>query len=243
MRKKQIFNNAEVTAMMSKYVRNPKKYPNLRDKIMKRAMRLVDAAISKKGAFAIIPSMGTRAHREDLRQDCALKILQGLEKFDPDRGSAFAFLWTVSCNTCTSMNQRMSRTDTVSLSTDEEAQREAETNGQTVFDTPETRHILNRLARDIQIAFRSNGFRIPNKRSHRQVLEEIRVAIQSGEFFYKRTAVMRKLRRHGLKPEDVHYYISYTLVRVREKLLAAKEESSALIPRQISKDVSTESAE
>ena len=242
-KKREIFNNKEVTEMMSRYARNPKSHPHLRDKILKRAMRLVDAAISKKGAFAIIPGMGTRAHREDLRQDCALKILQGLEKFDPDRGSAFAFLWTIACNTCTTQNQRLSRTDTVSLSTDEDAQRQAEQSGPSVYEAPENRHILNRLGRDIQRAFETNGFKIPQKKTHQRVCADIRNSIQSGELFYNRMAVMAKLRSYGLRRDDVQYYIDYTLVRVRQNLLQAREDASALTVREVGKDLSEISSE
>lgn len=228
--------------MMARYVSSPRRNFKLRDEILARAMPLVDAAISKKGPFAIIASMGTRAHREDLRQDCAVKILLGLEKFDSERGSAFAFLWTIACNTCTTQNQRLSRTDTVSLSTDEDAQREAESNGHSLYDAPENRHILNRLGIAIQQAFNTNGFQVPRRKSHRKVLAVLRESIQSGEFFYDRSAIQAKLRRYGLRREHVQYYTDYTLVTVRRKLLEAREDARAIVARQVSKDISSDDA-
>jgi len=226
MKKHQIFNNKKVTHLLGLYAKDVSQV-GLRDRIVRNSLPLIDAALSKKHIYA---------NRDDIRQECILKMLYGLEKYEPGRGSAFAFLWTLICNTCITQGQRMSSKN-LSLSTDETAQREAEVNSNKVFETPENRHILNALADSIQHAFRENGFLVPKHRYHRRVCVKIRESIQNGELFYNRVEVMKSLGRLGLDKKEVQFYLDYTLIMVREKLLEARENASALIVKPIGKNV------
>lgn len=232
MKRRRIFNNAIVTEMMREFSRRPKNL-KLRNKILKKVYPLVEAAMSKKRIYV---------NRDDVRQECLLKVMQALPKFDADRGSAFAFLWTTICNTCISINQRLCRPG-LSLSSDEDIAQEAEASSTAPYDSPANRLILTQLSDDIQLAFATNGFQVPARRAHRKVLLDIRSSVQSGELFYNRSTVMRRLRKYGLKSDDVRYYLDYTMVVVRRKLLDSKENVRAITPRQIGKDLPTDVAE
>jgi hypothetical protein len=195
-----------------------KKNLRLRDKIVKLTLPLISAAINKKHMFK---------NREDIRQECALKVLQAVGKYDKKRGDGFGFMWTVICNSCLTHNERLSRPN-LSLSTDESIQREAEVSGKEIFQTPENQHILNNVGKALIHTFSTNGFQIPKKRVHRKACELIRDSIASGEMFYDRLKIVRKLKKLGLDKKEIQYYCSYSLVVVREKLLKTREEASAV---------------
>ena len=138
-------------------------------------------------------------------------------------------------------NKRWTSTS-VSLTAGESESADTEISGADVFQTPENQHILNRISSEIENAFNSNGFRIPNGKKHQKAFILIRKAIQTGEFFHDRTDVMKKLRRIGLKNSEVEHYIDYTLIKVRQKLLGARGDLDVLTftspERSISKIVS-----
>lgn len=219
MSKKQIFNNVKVSALMAEYKKHQKNVV-LRDRIIKLTLPLIDAAISRKIPYKRRAMIGS-----DLKQECVVKLIYALPKFDPSRGNAFAFLWTMICNTCITQDQRMFNR-TLSLSEDEDIQREAESNGHSVFETPENRHILNSIADSLDKAFES--IRIPNRRLHRRACRKIREFLVSGELFYNRHDSMRRLKRLGLDRREIQFYIDRTLVLVRQELLTARENSRAL---------------
>jgi len=208
--RKYAFNNAKMTRLLSKYARHPKDM-RLRDKILRLSMPLVDMAISKKQYFT---------NRADLRQDCAVKILQGLDKFSPERGSAFAFLWTVICNTLITKNQQL-QSHGYSMNSDEDTQREAESVS-SVLDTPETKYILRNLALSLSKVVNTNGFSdMPNRK---RVVRYLLSSISSGDLFQDRSVVFDRLKkRYGLSRKDAEFYVNHTLVVVRAKLLAARE--------------------
>src|SRR4029077_13685024 len=89
---------------MERYVRHPKSQ-KLKQQILERTYPLIDAAITRK--FASNRRM--LSLRDDLRQECALKILKGLTKYRAKRGSAFAFIWSTVCNCLKTHGKRMSK--------------------------------------------------------------------------------------------------------------------------------------
>lgn len=229
MKKKQIFNNLKVTRLLKEYVTQKKKDDVLRNRILLLTVPLVDATIARYGMYR---------SKEDIRQECILKVLQAIPKFDARRGDAFGFMWATICNMSKSVNKRLHR-PVSSLSTDEEAQREAEMNGKEVFQTPENQFILNQISAAVIEAFNSNGFRVPERALHRKVCKSIQVAMLSGEFFFNKNETMRKLRDLGLERKDVQFYCQRSLIVVREKLLEAKQNVDALTYNKISKGLSS----
>jgi hypothetical protein len=211
------FNNAKMTILLAQYSRDQKNL-KLRNHIMVRCLPLVDAVIAKKGYFQ---------HQDDLKQEMALKLLKALPKYQPGRSNAFAFVWTVLCNIGISKNQWLSKSD-LSLSTDEEALREAETKPQKIYHNPENQHILNSLSNSLNMAFASNGFRVPRKHLHKRALVVIRKSIASGDLFCKKSEMLRKLRGLGLNNHEIQSYVDYSLVITRKKLLAARDNASAI---------------
>jgi len=214
MKKKRIFDNRKVTELMTHYVKHPRR--KLRDEIMRRTYPLIDAAISRKRMYS---------NRDDLRQECALKVLTALPKFSYKRGSAFAFLWSVVCNTCITQNQRLTFIDQ-SIDSDDDIRREAEGTVPS-FDTPERRYILKLLSSFFDKAF-SNGDDPTAKRKQKKAYDYISASIVSGEFFKNRHRVASRLRRFGFSKKESQYFLDLVLVRVREKLLHAREEASSL---------------
>jgi DNA-directed RNA polymerase specialized sigma24 family protein len=234
MKKRRIFNSEKVGALMSTYRRH-KKDTALRDRIINLTLPLIDAAITRK-----IKSYRNREDlRKDLKQECVVKLLYALPKFDPSRGNAFAFLWTMICNTCTTQGQRLS-SHNLSLSSDEDIQKEAESNGHSVFETPENRHILNSIADSLDNAFES--IRVPNRRLHRKACRKIREFLVSGELFYNKHYVMRRMKRLGLDRKEIQFYIDRTLVLVRQELLEARENSRALTVQEVGPIISKNSS-
>lgn len=230
MKKKQIFNNIKVTRLLKEYVTQKKKDEKLRDRILLLTVPLVDATIARYGMY--------RA-KEDIRQECILKVLQAIPKFDARRGDAFGFMWATICNMSKSVNKRLHR-PVSSLSTDEEAQREAEVNGKEVFQTPENQFILTQIAADVVKALGSNGFAsICEKGLRRKLLQQIQKSMSSGEFFFNKNETMRKLRDLGLDKPLVQFYCQRSLVLVREKLLEARTNVDALTYNKISKGFSS----
>jgi hypothetical protein len=195
------------------------------------ALPLIDAALSKKQSQ--FPSIVK--HRDDIRQECALKVILAIPKYDSKRGDPFGFMWTVISNTCLTHTERLNRKN-YSISSDEAIQREAETNGTNVFQTPDTQHILNTIVKDLNIAMGESSFRVPTRRLHRKACLRIQEAIFSGELFQNRNMVMGKLRDLGLNKKEILYYCQYSLVVVREKLLQAKDNANAIIHRENSQN-------
>jgi len=229
MKRKPIFNDEMVTRLLTRYVKNPRHQVKLRDKILFKTMPLVNAAIARQQMYN---------NKEDLRQECVLKLLQALERYDPRRGAAFAFLWTVICNTCKTQNRRLT-TSGLSLSTDEEAKREAELSGRHLLETPENRHVLSSLKADLEEAVKHNGFRPLRRR--KKALQQILSAVQTGELFYDRSRVIHKLERLGLDHQEIQNCVDHTLVSVRSRLLRARENIHALTIREVGTSVSEES--
>ena len=218
MKQKPIFDNARVTELLRRYISGKKKDQHLRNKIVRKTMPLIDAAISRKRLFK---------NRDELRQDCALRVIQAIPKFNAKRGDAFGFFWSAICNHLITQNEKLEKPQ-LSLSTDEAILREAEKQPSNPFLMPENRHILNTLIQELNNAFNSNGFRIPDKKRHRKACSRLRESILSGDFFQDRTKIMKKMRRLGLTRRTVKYYTDYTLVTVRRKLLEAKENVAGL---------------
>jgi len=229
MSKKKIFDNAKVTKLMEEYAHH-KKDVKLRDRIIRLTMPLISAAISKKRYYR---------NRDDLRQECVVKLLYALPKYDPSRGKAFAFLWTTICNTCNTQDQRLTRND-LSLSSDEDVMKEAETNGHEAFDTPENRHILNTISASITTAFDSFDVLDENRKLHKRACNKIKKFIVNGELFYNRDLVIRKLRKLGLDRKVVQFYVDRSLVLVRQRLLEAKDNVLALSVRKTGTTVSSD---
>jgi hypothetical protein len=211
------FNNRRMTILLAQYSRDIKNL-KLRNKIMLRCLPLVDAVIAKKGYFS---------HQDDLKQEMALKLLKALPKYKPGVSNAFAFVWTVLCNIGISKNQWLSKAD-LSLSTDEDAMREAETKPQQIYHSPENQHLLNSISKSLDLAFSSNGFQVPRKHLHKKALGVIRQSVASGDLFCKKSEVLRRLRGLGLKNHEIQSYIDYSLVLTRKKLLAARDNASEI---------------
>jgi hypothetical protein len=226
VRRRRPFNNAKVTEVLSKYVRNPKNL-KLRDEVMRLTAPLIEAAISKRRLFP---------NRADLRQECALKMLKQLDKFDPQRGSAFAFLWTMICNTLTTQNQRL-QSSAYSIDTDETAKHEAE-HANVTTETPETNHILHSISIAINQALSSNGF--AHVRNGKKIQAYLLGTIADGDFFRNRTQILHRLEELGLKRRDAEHYIDKVLVRIRVQLLAARENAKAISVRAVGKVVPEE---
>jgi hypothetical protein len=211
---------------MSEYSRHPKNM-KLRDRIIRKTMPLIDAAISRK----IKNHKNREDVRKDLRQECVVKLLYALPKFDSSRGNSFAYLWTTICNTCNTQGQRLTRSD-LSMSTDEDVMREAENNGHDVFQTPENRHILNVIGASITKTFDTIDLSDKDRQLHKRACRKIKGFIINGELFYDRDLVVRKLKKIGLGRKEIQFYLDRTLVLVRQKLLSAKENALAISVRE-----------
>lgn len=221
MRRRWGFDNPKMTILLNKYSKNTKNL-KLRNKIIRRSLPLIDAVIAKKRYLFSTPDL-----QGDLRQEMALKLIKALPSYRPERGNAFAFIWTVICNVAISKNEWLKKPN-LSLSTDEDILHEAESQPQNIFQSPENQLILNSISKSLAIAFASNGFVVSRKRLHTKAIRVIRRSIASGELFYKRTQVLRELRDLGLNRRDIQGYIDYTLVVTRKKLLQAKDNAEAI---------------
>jgi len=211
MSKARIFNNREVTEMMVRYSRHPRSV-RLRDQIMDRVYPLIDAAISKKRLFHL---------RDDLKQECAMKVFQSLPKFSHKRGSAFAFLWTAICNVCITQGKKLSRR---SLSIEEdEILREAEAASPSKYLSPEHAHLVTVLSGILNEALLSNGLRVFFVDKDKKAIAYLTVCIANGDFFSDKLKVIKQLRRYGLKKKDSLFLCDYVLVTLRTKLYDKKE--------------------
>jgi DNA-directed RNA polymerase specialized sigma24 family protein len=218
---KKAFNNKEVTALIVKYSKNPEKNEDLRNEILELVLPLVNAALVRRN----VP----KEFREDIRQECALKLLTGLQKFNPERGSAFAFFWTVICNVIATQKQRMTPSSMVSsLSSTTESDSGTDSIGADLFRTPENQYILARLARSTEEAIEQSGMLIPNNRKHRKAFEKLKKAIRSGELFSNKAGVIRSLKKTGLRRSEIQRCVDYALVKIRKYLLNARKELSVL---------------
>jgi hypothetical protein len=200
----------------------------LRDRIIKLSLPLVEAALTKQHMF-------DKRFREDIRQECILKLITGLPKYDPRKGAAFAFVWTVVCNMSKTVNERLHR-PSYSLSSDEDVQKEAEANGKSVFHSPENQQILNSISEALAAAAlaATSQLESPRVRVHRKACSYLRKAIVSGDLFTNQTVVIRRLRAIGLDRKNITYYVNYSMVTLRERLLVARQNSQAITHRNYS---------
>jgi DNA-directed RNA polymerase specialized sigma24 family protein len=224
-KKRYGFNNARITVLLERYSKNVKNL-ELRNKIIRRSLPLIDAVVAKKRYQIKHEDL-----QKDLKQEMALKLIKALPAYKPGRSNAFAFIWTVLCNIAISKNEYLSK-PSLSLSTDEGAMHEAEAQPQNIFQSPENQHILNCIGSSLELAFSSNGFQASRQKLHTKAVKIIRRSIASGELFYKRTQVLRELKALGLNRRDIQSYLDYTLVVTRKKLLLAKENSDAIERQQ-----------
>jgi len=221
-KKKQPFDNLLAGELLKNF-RHDKNNLKLRNRIVRMALPLIDAAISKKQSQ--FPSVSK--NRDDIKQECALKVILAIPKYNAKRGDPFGFMWTVISNTCLTHIERLNRKN-YSISSDEVIRREAEESGTNVFKTPETQHILCTIVKDLNIAMSESSFRVPTRSLHRKACLRIQEAIFSGELFSNRNLVMSRLRELGLNKKEILYYCQYSIVVVRDKLLQARENANAI---------------
>lgn len=217
---KPIFDNPGVTRLMKRYVRSPKD-KELRDRIITLTLPLVEASLSKQRMF-------DKRYREDIRQECILKVIQALPKFNTIRGDAFGFLWATICNMSKTVNEKLHR-PSYSLSSDENVQKEAEQNFKNPFQSPENQIILNSVSDELHnVLFNSISSSVPRIRTHRKAARYIRAAVMSGELFLDKPKVIRKLKDIGLDKKNIQLYINRSMIITRERLLIARENATAI---------------
>lgn len=220
-KKKLKFDNKRVTQLCKEYMKHPKDIEQ-RNKIMLAIRPLIDAALIKRGV--------SQELKDDLRQECSLKVLKNIKNFNPERGSTFAFFWTVICTGIATHKKRWTSTS-VSLTPGDDEEGGLEVSGGEVYQTPENQHILNRIGEALTKAFQSSEFSTLVGKKSKKASIIIGKAIQSGEFFEDKQVTMRKLRKLGLKKSDIQYYVSYALINVRKQLLGVKGDLSELSDR------------
>lgn len=212
------FNNPKVTILLERYVRD-KGNEELRNRIVKKSIPLIDAALHRKHVPTDIA--------EDIRQDCIVKILRNLHRYKKGRGSAFAFLWTVICNhVLTQISRRASKN--ISLTGSDTASGELEVVQDDPLHAPENRFLLQRIANDLEKAFEIEGFHKGKGLKHRKAVKLLRASAKNAVLFTKAADVAKKLRRFGLTKEEVRHYIDFALVKIRHSLLHAREEAHGL---------------
>jgi len=225
-----VLNNRRVTKLLQRFSRH-KKDVALRNKIVEKAIPLMDAAISRMKLYR---------YRDELKQECALKVMYALGKYDSHRGDAFGFLWTVICNTCRTHAERLGRPN-LSLSTDEVIQREAEASSYEKFQTPENQHIITTIQSQLVKALNNpNSFRPARVRLHRKACKRLKKFISSGELFFDKNKVVTDLKRIGLDRKAIQYYMQFSLVVVRAQLLKARENAGAIAHHKIGQNFSAE---
>lgn len=211
-------------------MRAPKRKEELRNKIVQKALPLIDAALHRKH----VPT----DMAEDIRQDCAVKILRNLHRYKKGRGSAFAFLWTIICNhVLTQIKRRTSKN--VSLTNIETDSGEMEVVQGDPLHAPENRFLLQRIGEELERAFEIQGFRKQRGRKHRRAVKLLRVSIKNAKLFMQGAEIGKKLRQLGLTREEAKYYIDFALVKVRYSLLHAREEALGLSSGENQADVPT----
>jgi len=224
--KKQIFNNAEVTKLLERYSRHPHSM-KLRARLMIAIIPLIDAAISRKRLFHL---------RDELRQECALKLLKNMHKFKKGRGSAFAFCWSAICNSIISQGKRLSK-PSLSLE-EEEIAKEAEVAAPLVFQSPEYQYLQKIISIAIDKALFSPELRSFTTDKKHRALSAIRDSVLNGELFSKREHVLKKLRRLRVPRADSQFLIDYVIVSLRAQLYSKKELLYELAARKTSKGLS-----
>ena len=213
------FNAKKVTELVSRYVSQKRPSRRLRNEIIENIMPQVRAGMAQKRIDV--------EYRDDIRQECAVKILSALPRFNPGRGNCFAFFWTVICNTIITQLKRIGANGNISLTVPESSSEEEDVIMDNVFHTPENRYILNRIARDLNLAVNS-GFTTSNGKKQEKLLRILRGAISSGELFTERAKTLKALQHCGLHRSEVRQCVDYVLVRIRQSLLNAREDVSAL---------------
>jgi hypothetical protein len=179
---------------------------------LKATLPLVEAAMSQRG----VP----RDSRDDIRQECVLKLLKGIPHFNVQRGSTFVFFWTVICNTIMTHRRRIAANTGISLTSDDSESSEiplAE-----MSHSPENQYIIGTLATAILAAF-DQDFRNLDQPHHKKAVQTLKKAIQSGDFFFDRAKIIKKLRKTGMRRSDIQYYVDYIMVMARRHLLAARD--------------------
>ena len=222
------FDNKKVTQLLERYIKAPKHNEELRNRIVRKSLPLIEAALHRKH----VPS----ELAEDIRQDCAVKILRNLHKYKKGRGSAFAFLWTVICNhIITQISRRASKN--VSLTTSETASGELEVVQKDPLHAPESRYVLQRIDEALAKAFEVEGFHRQKGRKHRKAVKLLRTSVKDTTLFTQGVKILRKLRHLGLTHEEAKHYVDFTMIKVRHSLLHAREEASGITSGENQKNV------
>ena len=157
--------------------------------------------------------------RDDIRQECLMKILLGLRKFDPKRGDSFGFFWTIICNTIVTQQQKLTSRNT-SLTPDDSDDSEESSTDTIIFQTPESSLILKQIANSLNDAFGFNNLELKGR--EKTAFNYIKKAVQSGEFFWNRSEVLRHVKRYGIPRGTTKQFEQYILVKIRQFLLTAK---------------------
>lgn len=212
------FDNSAVTKLLARYVAHPRL--TLRNEIVEKTMPLVDAAIAKSRFYP---------NRQDLRQDCALKLIRAIPHYDPSKSNAFGFFWAVICNHLKERNERLCRSD-LSMDTDFGIYREVE-NEYPVTETAERTYFVKLVRDTVSEAFRHNGSRRFSVEKHQRVCQCIEESIATGIFFENRGMVVTRLRRMNLGKEQIQFFIDYVLVSLRSKLYDLRGSLDAAYPR------------
>jgi|SRR5713101_1866303 len=230
MARTPIFNNRRMTNLLEKYSKHPHSR-KLRDKIMTGVYPLVDAAISRKRLFRF---------REDLRQECALKVLMALPKYRRNRGTAFGFLWATICNSCITHGKRLAKSD-LSIDSEENARREAEISQPAKFLSPDVDFLRKLLAKALgQNRNGSDSLRAFSREKEKIAVSFLTFSALNGDLFSERPKVLRQLKRLGIKKKDHQFFLDYVLVDLRSRFyrlrgLANELASSGQAGQSISK--------
>jgi DNA-directed RNA polymerase specialized sigma24 family protein len=215
MSKKQIFNSRKVGKLLEKYVRHPHDR-ELRAEIMTRAVPLIKAAITRKIHPKDLPRL-----MDDLQQECALKLFRGIRKYKAGRGSAFAFMWTIICNSLKTHGKRMSKGG---LSLEEEAiGREAEAVSSNASQSPEYLYLQKVVSKTIDKALSSRELRVFHKSRDKEALAYIRKSVLNGDLFSKKSEVLKGLEELGIHRKKARFLADYVIVNVRANLYPSKE--------------------
>ena len=221
MARKAIFDSRRVSRLLEKLQDHPKSQ-TIRQDIMQRAYPLIDAAITRKRLFL---------YKEDLRQECALKLLKALPKYKRGRGSAFAFFWSTIHNCLKTHVKRLSKGG-LSIDTEEDILKEVEVSGPSVYQTPEYRYLQKVLSKAIDSALYSRGLRVFNRDKDKKALDYIKQSVLNGDLFAKKGEVLKKLRRFGVRKKNAKFLIDYLTVDIRDKLYSRKDLLDALTHRK-----------
>lgn len=221
--KKQIFDDKVMTKRMAKYsslvhgasTPDSDDLLQMRNDIMLKILPLVDAAISRKRFFC---------NRKDLKQECAVKVLANLDKFDPQRGTAFKFLWTTICNTCRTISGRLGK---ITPSLEEEANRK-EAEAKPSGEAPDRSYISTAIEEAISDALKSNPatsrFR---RKKFVSLCKLIQGSVLDGSFFDDRSIVIRRCKARGICSNDAKLLTDFVLVSLRKRLYNLRQEQAS----------------